>query len=222
MSDNAPPPPSDVPPPTTTTPAPAPTYGTPQPGYTPPPAPGGYAPQPAFGPAPGVPRPGELLDRFLARLIDYVVLGVAGFIINIVFAAVFITSIRYDAGRGEFVGGSHVVYWLLTGIVLGALYLGYQALMESNSGQSLGKMALKLKVVGPDGVSNPTFQQAVRRNIFLAFPIAFIVPVIGPLIGGLAALVGEIMIAVGINNDPVKRQAWHDHFAGETQVLKIG
>jgi hypothetical protein len=30
------------------------------------------------------------------------------------------------------------------------------------------------------------------------------------------------MIAVGINNDPINRQAWHDHFAGETRVLKEG
>ncbi len=35
-------------------------------------------------------------------------------------------------------------------------------------------------------------------------------------------LVAVIMIAVGINNDTVNRQAWHDHFAGETRVIKEG
>ncbi len=30
------------------------------------------------------------------------------------------------------------------------------------------------------------------------------------------------MIAVGINTDTLRRQAWHDKFAGGTQVLKIG
>ena len=31
-----------------------------------------------------------------------------------------------------------------------------------------------------------------------------------------------ILIAVGINNDTVNRQAWHDQFAGETRVWKLG
>ena len=31
-----------------------------------------------------------------------------------------------------------------------------------------------------------------------------------------------IMIAVGINNDTVNRQAWHDNFAGGTRVVKVG
>ncbi len=30
------------------------------------------------------------------------------------------------------------------------------------------------------------------------------------------------MIAVGINSDTVRRQGWHDHFAGGTYVLKVG
>ena len=39
---------------------------------------------------------------------------------------------------------------------------------------------------------------------------------------GLGALIGVIMIAVGINNDAARRQGWHDKFAGGTYVLKIG
>ena len=30
------------------------------------------------------------------------------------------------------------------------------------------------------------------------------------------------MIAVSINNDTVRRQGWHDQFAGGTYVLKVG
>ena len=44
--------------------------------------------------------------------------------------------------------------------------LGYYAYFESNRGATIGKQLMKLKVVGPDGVSNPTMEQAVRRNIF--------------------------------------------------------
>ena len=83
-------------------------------------------------------------------------------------------------------------------------------------------MLMKLKVVGPDGVSLPTREQAVRRNIWLAVPVVFIVPFIGPLLGGVAILIAEIMAAVTINNDTVNRHGWHDEFAGGTTVLKVG
>ena len=39
--------------------------------------------------------------------------------------------------------------------------------MESSRGQTLGKMVLKLRRSGPTG-SNPTLEQALRRNIFYA------------------------------------------------------
>ena len=100
--------------------------------------------------------------------------------------------------------------------------LGYFAFFESSRGATIGKQLMKLKVVGPDGASNPTMEQAVRRNIFLAFGLASIVPFVGSIIGGLGQLVAVIMIAVGINSDTVGRQAWHDKFAGGTRVLKIG
>ena len=45
---------------------------------------------------------------------------------------------------------------------------------------------MKLKVFGPDGASNPTMEQAVRRNIWTGFGILGVVPIIGALIGGLA------------------------------------
>jgi len=186
----------------------------------PPPPAGGYGGPPP--PALGVPRPGELLDRFLARLIDGVILGIVGGILIAILSAILISDTTYNIRTGEFEGGSLILYYIVLGIVLAPLYIGYQGYLESTRGQSVGKMIMKLKVYGPDGVSNPTMEQALRRNIFLAAPIAFIVPIVGPIIGGLAALAGEIMIAVGINSDTVKRQAWHDQFAGGTTVMKIG
>ena len=85
--------------------------------------------------------------------------------------------------------------------------------MDSTRGQTLGKMALKLQVFGPNG-GHPTVEQSVRRNIFYAFQLIAIIPILGGLVAGIAALVGVIMIAVGINNDTVRRQGWHDQFAG--------
>ncbi len=157
-------------------------------------------------PAVGFPRPGELLDRFLARLIDGVILGVAFGIISGVFTAIF----------------NGYLYWFLTAVISSIGYLAYFALLESSRGATIGKQVLKLKVVGPDGLSLPTQEQAVRRNIWTAFGIAGVVPILGTLIGGIASLVAVIMIAVQISGDTANRQGWHDRFAGGTRVLKIG
>ena len=185
----------------------------------PPPSQGGYgAPPPPLG----QPRPGELMDRFLARLIDGVLLGIVYVILFSIFVAILVSDQTYNFESGDYEGGSRFLFGVVFGLVAGALSLGYYAFMESSRGATIGKQVMKLKVVGPDGVSNPTLEQAAKRNIFTAAPLGYVVPFVGPAIAGLAALVGEILIAVGINNDPVRRQAWHDSFAGGTQVLKVG
>ena len=80
---------------------------------------------------------------------------------------------------------------------------------------------MKLHTYGPDGQSNPTMEQAIRRNIYYALPLIAIVPVLGWIIYVLAAIASIVLIIVGINSDP-KRQHWFDKFAGGTQVVKIG
>ena len=182
-----------------------------QPPPPPPPAPGPAAGQPV----PGVPRPGELLDRFLARLIDGVLLGIVFGIVSAVFNAIFLKGLTYSTGEW-------LLYWLFVSVVSVAVSMAYFAFMESNNGATLGKQLLKLRVVGPDGASNPTMEQALRRNAFYAIQLVYIVPIIGAIFGGLAMLAAVIMIAVTINNDTVNRQGWHDKFAGGTRVLKIG
>ena len=169
------------------------------------------------GPPPpaGVPRPGELVDRFLARLIDYVGLGIIYGVLYAVLGGIFLNGLTYSTGEW-------LLFYLFFSVITTLISLGYFAYFESNQGATFGKQLMKLKVVGPDGTSNPTMEQAVRRNIFLAFGLASIVPLVGAALGGLASLIAVIMIAVGINNDTVARQAWHDKFAGGTRVLKIG
>jgi uncharacterized RDD family membrane protein YckC len=151
-------------------------------------------------------QPGNLVDRFVARLIDGVILGVVGFILNSVLGIISNS-------------------WLLTGFIsavaTAALYLGYFAYLESSRGQTIGKQVMKLKAFGPDHVSNPTLEQAARRNIFMAFSIAGVVPFLGVFIGALAVLAAMILIAVNINSDP-QRQHLFDKFAGGTQVIKVG
>jgi uncharacterized RDD family membrane protein YckC len=185
-----------------------------QPPPAPPPAPaGGWTAAPP--PAPGVPRPGELVDRFLARLIDGVGLGIVYGVLYAVLGGIFLTGFTHSTGEW-------LLFYLFFSVITTVISLGYYAYLESSQGATFGKQLLKLKVVGPDGASTPTLEQAIRRNVFLAFSLASIVPLVGSLIGGLATLVAVIVIAVGINSDPVARQGWHDKFAGGTRVLKVG
>lgn len=200
MSQNQPPPP-------------------PPPGGTPPPPPGGYGgppqPQPG-GAATGVPRPGELLNRFLARLIDHVLLGVVYAIIYAVFSGIFLTGFIHSFGE-------YFLFWTVTAILQAAIYLGYFAFMESNSGQTVGKMVLKLRTYGPDGVSKPTMEQAIKRNAYSALGLLSIIPFIGWFFLGWAVpLAAVIYIAITLNNDQPNHQGWHDKFAGGTRVMQVG
>ena len=213
MSEGTPPPPPENP------------YGAgggqtpppPPPSNQPPPGqPGGYqaAPPPPAPPATGR-RPGELLDRFLARLLDSVLL----FVVNLVILVpILIAALGIDGATGYGMGGSFAA-GALSAVLSTLIYLGYFGFMESSRGQTVGKMLMKLHVEGPDG-GKPTLEQAVKRNIWMGLPILGIIPIVGGLVAALGQLVAVIMIAVQIGSDP-ERKPWTDKFAG-TQVIKEG
>jgi uncharacterized RDD family membrane protein YckC len=191
--------PTPPPPPPNPAPVPPPDQSSAPPPPPPPPPAGAAAPMPgAPGAAYGPGQPGNLLDRFLARLIDGLIVGVPSAILQFVFQA----AIGYWAGL------------FLGGVITAVLGLGYFGYLESNRGQTIGKQVMKLKTVGPDGHSNPTMNEAIKRNIFYTFGIV-------PCVGTLAAIASVILIAVNINSDP-QRQHWFDKFAGGTKVLKVG
>lgn len=178
-------------------------------------APGGY--QPAPPPPPMGSRPGELLDRFLARLIDSVLL----FVVNLVLLVpIMIAVLGIDGATGFGGVGTSFAAGAVTAVLSTLVYLGYFGFMESNQGRTVGKMVMKLRVVGSGG-GNPSLEEALKRNIWMGLPILGVVPVIGGLVASLGQLAAVIMIAIGINNDPVERKPWTDKFAG-TQVLKEG
>jgi uncharacterized RDD family membrane protein YckC len=217
------PPAGSTPPPGEPAPPPPPAPDTSAAAPPPPTNPGTYPPPPpppAGAAAPGAATqqygpgfPGNLLDRFLARLIDGIILAVVFAIIGAIF-----NPIVYS---GHHSLGEIFIYYLITGVIDTIIGLGYFAYMESSRGQTLGKMVLKLRVYGPDHQSNPTMEQGIRRNIYYAFPLIAIIPVVGWFLYPLAALAALILIVVGINSDP-HRQHWFDKFAGGTQVMKIG
>ena len=182
----------------------------------PPPAYGDAGAMPAPPPPVAGPTPGGLLDRFVARLIDGILVG----IVQTILVSVIVVGAIMDSSGGIYGAGDYAAS-AVSGIISAALYLGYFAYLESSRGQTVGKMVMKLHTQGPSG-GNPTMEEAVRRNIWAAAAVLGIVPVVGSLFGGLLQLVAVIMIAVGINGDPVSRQGWHDKFAGGTKVIKQG
>lgn len=221
-------PPAGAPPPPTggyqQPPAPGQAYQQPGPtgAQTPPAQPpyGGYEPaQPYAGTASRAGRPGELMDRFIARLIDHVILFVANMVIVSFLVVSILLSGSMGGGFGFGSGGSY--FSRVVGAVLGAaIYLAYFAYLESSRGQTIGKMVMKLETRG-EGGGRPTLEEAVKRNIWVAFGVLSIVPIIGGVLSGLGQLAAMILIAVGISGDAVRRQGWHDKFAG-TQVVKVG
>jgi uncharacterized RDD family membrane protein YckC len=136
--------------------------------------------------------PGGLLPRFLARVIDGVIVGVVGFIV------LFVLHMQSSI--------------LVTGLFTGLLMFIYFVAFEVTQGSTPGKKLLGLSVRGPGGTPKPDLQQSAVRNVFTLLPIV-------PFVGGLLAVVAIIVIAVTISSSPTK-QGKHDELAGGTEVVK--
>jgi uncharacterized RDD family membrane protein YckC len=155
---------------------------------------GGFDPQPGplDGPYSTHAEPGGLLARFLARLIDGIIVGVVGGIL------LFAVGMQ-----------SHI---LVTGVFTGVLMFIYFVAFEVTQGWTPGKKLLGLHVQGPAGAPKPDLSQSAIRNAFTLLPVV-------PFVGGLLGFIAIVVIAVTINGSPTK-QGKHDELAGGTQVLK--
>jgi uncharacterized RDD family membrane protein YckC len=150
---------------------------------------------PSYGYAPhrGSGRPGGLGARFLARLMDGVLVNVVAF-----FLSLFLFEDQYP--------------WLVTGLFSGVLMFGYFVLFEVTQGTTVGKRLLGLRVHGPGGAPKPDATQSAIRNSFTLLSVI-------PFIGTLLAVIAYIVIAVTISGSPTN-QGKHDELAGGTQVVK--
>lgn len=156
------------------------------------PQPGPYGEPGGYPPPSGGQEPGGLGLRFVARLIDGIIVNVVAFAIALAIGA--LTN-----------------YWV-TGLFSGLLMFVYFLVFETTQGWTPGKKLLGLSVRGPAGAPKPDVQQSAIRNAWTLFNII-------PFIGGLLVLVAVIVIAVTINSSPTK-QGKHDELAGGTQVVK--
>jgi uncharacterized RDD family membrane protein YckC len=146
------------------------------------------------GPASGVPASTAGLGvRIGARLLDFLIVGIpASILLGIL-------------GLGFAFGDT----WVSSAVV-SLLWFGYFVFFESNSGATVGKKLLNLRVVVADG-TNPSLEVAAKRNVWMLFGLI-------PLIGGILSFVATIVIIVTISSNPDSRGK-HDEFAG-TAVMR--
>lgn len=131
--------------------------------------------------------PAELPARFAARFIDAMLLVAA------------------TGGLGLLMGFGYD--WL---ILNATIVFAYFALLDAFTGATLGKLALGLRVVGPDG-GRPSIKQSLIRETFTLFGA---IPFVGPLL----ALGAWVWITLSVRGSPL-RQGKHDQLAGGTRVI---
>lgn len=137
--------------------------------------------------------PASLGPRFLALLLDFVILWVP---------IVLVWSVA-----------TRFLPLYLAPYVNTAIAFAYFVYLESTRGQTFGKQILRLRIRNQEG-SYPTLEQASKRNVWLVLGI------LPGFIGGLVALGAVIWIAVSISLDKAHRQGVHDIFARATFVTR--
>jgi uncharacterized RDD family membrane protein YckC len=116
----------------------------------------------------GVPPLATLGSRVLARVIDTLVLVAIDFVLG--------TAIAGPASPGDFSYADEV----LLGALVFVLYFAYEGAMTSARGQTLGKMALRIRVVRLAG-GPVSSREAWMRAAVYALPGVLLAIGIGPL-----------------------------------------
>lgn len=164
----------------------------------------------------GLGGPAGLRDRCLARAIDFGMLFVVSYVaVTLVVVGQFMDADAGLLGIGQ--DGSYAA--VVTPILVATIYWGYFAVLESQTGWTVGKMLVGVQVRGPAG-GRPTVRAALTRNAFTAAGLFGLVPAVGGVLTGVAFLACVGAIAVTIVRSAT-RQGWHDVVAGGTRVVKV-
>ena len=195
--------------------------GAPQYGYSTPGQPGAQpyyyqAPRPAPTGPRGEPL-AEFTDRLLARLIDGAVLGAAMLVIEIPVVIAFITMMagQIDStdpgadpelwgGQGSTILVFLGLYFVVMLVIVAAVYV-YEVELMFRTGQTLGKRAMKIRVVSLDGLP---MDRGIAAKRWLAANVASMVIPMYSWIDGLWQLWDQPL-----------RQCLHDKYA-RTIVVK--
>ena len=190
-------------------------YGQQQPGGYPPP---GYGQQPGYGGSPVPPgAPGvipEWWERLVARIIDGAVLGIVGGIVGSILSGLIISTATSATGL---FAGIAVIY-----VVLGLLYAGYDFIMHSRNGQTLGKLVMKTRLVMADGGKPDPTTLAKRALLYPGWiaiaGLLMFIPILGSIVLFVLAI-GSLVDVIFILTDQPLRRALHDKWTN-TIVIK--
>ncbi|MGW3680299.1 RDD family protein [Streptomyces prasinus] len=133
-----------------------------------------------YGPGPGDPLAGmpPLADsgrRTLARIIDMILVGFVVWLLTWPFGVseYDVSGDRVDVGKS-----------FTQSLVAAVLYIAYDTVMTSRSGQTLGKKWLKLRVADLSDGSTPSVQTSLTRAAVLWIPFAFCCACVWTVIAG--------------------------------------
>ncbi|MEU3311968.1 RDD family protein [Streptomyces sp. NPDC006687] len=201
-------------------------YGQPPPGsgggYPPPPPPPPYGGGPGdpyghggpggYGhgmpdPLAGMPPLADTGKRLLARVIDFLVVGIPLWVIYIVFAFAFPRTGTVENGEltdtgTNWINGLALLVWLLSIVA----FIGYDWLLTQKGGQTLGKKAMRLRVAVLNDGRVPSSGACAGRAVTLWLP-AF-----------LCCGVWWIIVGISILIDKPYQQGLHDKAAGTVVV----
>ncbi|MFI7042982.1 RDD family protein [Streptosporangium sandarakinum] len=149
----------------------------------------GYGAQWGGGHAPGVSAPlAEWWQRLVARIIDGLILAIPTFVVTLVLTGILVTAPSFNMETGEYsVGSGTFLATFLTGLVGGLIYFVYEFLMLKAKGQTVGKMAMGIKVVpvggAPQAEGLPSNKAMSRAGVLWGPSILRGIPFVGFIIG---------------------------------------
>lgn len=146
------------------------------------------------GHSPGNQPKGGFWIRVVATLLDSFLLGIVQFALTFIITQV-ISLMGIAAGEDPAVS---FIIWLFGTTIS----LGYAVFFIGYCGQTPGKMALRIKVVGTDG-SRLTYGRAVKREV------------LGKFVSSILLGIGYLMVAFDS-----RKQGLHDKIA-DTYVIKL-
>lgn len=159
-----------------------------------------------------------MLDRFLARLVDGLVLLIPALILQAIPRAMFAPTFDWRTGQTS---GSWFLVYFLSGLLLVALYVGYEVYFLANQGgQTIGKKILKLKVVREDGAPLDLQSALPRAAVLFGGMLLYLlggVLILLPTLGGLIVL--GVALSPFLDSASGRYQGVHDKYA-KTLVVK--
>ncbi|AEY89671.1 hypothetical protein SHJG_4400 [Streptomyces hygroscopicus subsp. jinggangensis 5008] len=113
--------------------------------------------------------------RTLARIIDMILVGI---VVLLLTWAIGVSAYTFDSERTE-VGRS-----LAQSVIAAVLYIAYDTVLMTRSGQTLGKKWLGLRVANLENGATPSVQTMLIRSLVLWVPFAFCCACIWTAISG--------------------------------------